>query len=76
MHIHRVFTQIWITFIQAATQDDGLDISDDDLSELFAIDRETWLAEADATSEFFESFDGRVPAAVTKQLDILRSKLA
>ena len=55
---------------------DGLDISDDDLSELFAIDRETWLAEADATSEFFESFDGRVPAAVTKQLDILRSKLA
>ncbi|MFM9877268.1 MAG: phosphoenolpyruvate carboxykinase (GTP) [Rhodoglobus sp.] len=55
---------------------DGLDISDSDLAELFAIDRETWLAEADATAEFFDTFDGRVPAAVTKQLEVLRQKLA
>ena len=54
---------------------DGLDISDADVAELFSIDRESWLAEADSTEEFFGTFEGRVPAAVSKQLDILREKL-
>jgi phosphoenolpyruvate carboxykinase (GTP) len=55
---------------------DGLDLSDDDIAELFSIDPVSWTAEADATEEFFDSFEGRVPAAVTKQLAILREKLA
>ncbi|MBU1586461.1 MAG: phosphoenolpyruvate carboxykinase (GTP), partial [Actinobacteria bacterium] len=55
---------------------DGLDLSQTDLDELFAIDPESWRAEADATEEFFATFDGRVPPAVTKQLAILRQKLA
>ncbi len=55
---------------------DGLDLSQADLDELFAIDPGSWRAEADATEEFFATFDGRVPPAVTKQLAILRQKLA
>ena len=55
---------------------DGLGLTEAHLDELFAIDRDSWRAEADATEEFFDSFDGRVPAAVTKQLAILREKLA
>jgi len=54
---------------------EGLDITDDDLAELFAVDAESWRAEADATEQFFATFEGRVPAAVTKQLDLLRAKL-
>jgi phosphoenolpyruvate carboxykinase (GTP) len=55
---------------------DGLDLPAADLDELFAIDRESWAAEADATEDFFATFEGRVPAAVTRQLEILRQKLA
>ena len=54
---------------------EGLDVSADDLAELFSIDRDSWLAEADSTDEFFASFGGRVPAAITKQVDVLRAKL-
>ena len=51
------------------------DMSDADLAELFAVDAQSWRAEADATEEFFSTFEGRVPAAVTNQLELLRSKL-
>ncbi len=55
---------------------DGLDVSAEDMTKLFAIDRDSWLAEVDSTEEFFATFDGRVPDAVTKQLEVLRAKLA
>jgi phosphoenolpyruvate carboxykinase (GTP) len=54
---------------------DGLEVSDADLAELFAVDRDLWLAEADSTQDFFDTFEGRVPVAVSKQLDILRARL-
>jgi len=60
---------------EGALNVDGLGLSDDDLTELFAIDPVSWRAEADATEEFFATFDGRVPAAIEKQLSLLRSKL-
>jgi phosphoenolpyruvate carboxykinase (GTP) len=55
---------------------DGLDVTEQDMAELFRIDRQSWLDEADSTEEFFATFDGRVPAAVETQLGILRAKLA
>jgi len=54
----------------------GLDIAEDDLAALFAIDRDAWSEEADATEEFFDSFDGRVPEPVTRQLAELRARLS
>ncbi|MGO2597679.1 phosphoenolpyruvate carboxykinase (GTP) [Microbacterium gubbeenense] len=54
---------------------DGIDTTDADLAELFAIDPDSWLAETDLTEEFFETFDGRVPAELTDQLAALRDRL-
>ncbi len=54
---------------------DGLDLSADTMEQLFAIDTDSWLAEAASTEEFFATFDGRVPAAVTRQLEQLKVRL-
>jgi len=54
---------------------DGLDLDDNVMEQLFAIDTESWLAEAASTEEFFATFDGRVPAAVTRQLEQLKARL-
>ena len=52
---------------------DGLDVS---LEKLFAVDRLSWLAEVDATEEFFETFGDRMPARLRAQLSELRSRLS
>ncbi|MBH0010278.1 phosphoenolpyruvate carboxykinase (GTP) [Salinibacterium sp. SWN1162] len=54
---------------------DGLDLDENVMEQLFAIDTESWLAEAASTEEFFATFDGRVPAAVTRQLEQLKARL-
>ena len=54
---------------------EGLEISADDLAELFAVDADTWSAEADLTEEFFDEFGGRVPAALQAELAALRYRL-
>jgi len=54
---------------------EGLTLSDDTMKQLFAIDSDSWLAEAEATERFFATFDGRVPAAVTRQLEQLKTRL-
>lgn len=61
---------------QGALNLDGIDVTENDLAELFAIDRESWLSEVEATADFFASFDGRVPAAVERQLELLRARLS
>jgi len=68
-------TPLGLVPAEGALNLDGLDLSDDDVAELFAIDRDKWLAEADATEEFFNTFDGRVPSAITAQLASLRARL-
>ena len=55
---------------------DGLEVPDADLKELFAIDPVTWAREADLTQEFFDGFDGRVPAALQAELEALRYRLS
>ena len=42
---------------------------------IFAIDRTSWLREADLTEEFYQTFDGRVPAALWAELSALRYRL-
>ena len=54
---------------------DGLGISDEQLQELFAIDRDSWLAEADLTEEYFEMFGDKVPAELREELAQLRARL-
>ncbi|WP_341975485.1 phosphoenolpyruvate carboxykinase (GTP) [Microbacterium sp. LTA6] len=55
---------------------DGLDIAQADLDELFSIDSAAWLAEADLTEEFFDTFGDKLPAALRAELASLRYRLA
>ena len=54
----------------------GLDLSDEVLTELFAVDPQSWLAEADLTEEYFARFGDRVPDQLRTQLTNLRSRLS
>jgi len=54
---------------------EGLDVTDADLDELFAIDRDAWLAEADSTEEFYAVFGDKLPAALRSELEALRYRL-
>jgi phosphoenolpyruvate carboxykinase (GTP) len=54
---------------------DGLDLAEGDWEKLFAIDRDAWEREADGVGDFFDTFGGRVPAALREQLHGLRARL-
>lgn len=54
---------------------EGVDVAAADLDELFAVDPDSWLAEADLTEAFFDTFGDRVPAALRAQLAALRERL-
>jgi phosphoenolpyruvate carboxykinase (GTP) len=54
---------------------DGIEVSQTDLDELFAVDPQLWLQEADLTEEFYRTFDGRVPAPLWAELAALRYRL-
>ncbi|MGB3014103.1 MAG: phosphoenolpyruvate carboxykinase domain-containing protein, partial [Candidatus Nanopelagicales bacterium] len=54
---------------------DGLDLEPGQLEELFAVDRESWLAECDLTEEYFQKFGDRVPQALYDELSSLRERL-
>ncbi|WP_156760270.1 phosphoenolpyruvate carboxykinase (GTP) [Microbacterium karelineae] len=54
---------------------DGIEVPGADLEELFSIEPETWLAEADLTEDFYNTFGDRVPAELREQLAALRERL-
>ncbi|WP_345751573.1 phosphoenolpyruvate carboxykinase (GTP) [Microbacterium rhizophilus] len=54
---------------------DGIEVPQQDLDELFAIDADAWLEEADLTEEFYDLFGDRTPAELRAQLDALRDRL-
>ncbi len=54
---------------------EGLDLTDKQLEELFEVDAQTWLAEADLTEEYFAQFGDRLPEEMTNQLNDLRNRL-
>ncbi|WP_426324195.1 phosphoenolpyruvate carboxykinase (GTP) [Microbacterium sp. E-13] len=54
---------------------DGIEVSQADLDELFAVDPQLWLQEADLTEEFYRTFEGRVPAPLWAELAALRYRL-
>jgi phosphoenolpyruvate carboxykinase (GTP) len=54
---------------------DGTDVTAEDLGLLFAIDRDSWLRETELTEEFFQTFEGRIPAPLYAELAALRYRL-
>jgi phosphoenolpyruvate carboxykinase (GTP) len=55
---------------------DGLDLTDEQLDELFALDPAAWAQEADLTEEYFAQFGDRLPGALTEELEALRRRIA
>jgi len=53
----------------------GMGISDEVMADLFAVDSDSWLAEADLTAEYFQLFGDRLPAEMVGQLDALKARL-
>ena len=53
----------------------GLDITADDLAELFEVDPLAWQRECDLTEEYFGRFGDRLPDGMTRQLKETRSRL-
>ena len=54
---------------------EGLDISDEELEEILAVDVESWKQEIPPIREFFEEFGERLPKEVSAQLDALEERL-
>ncbi|WP_341577812.1 phosphoenolpyruvate carboxykinase (GTP) [Microbacterium schleiferi] len=54
---------------------EGIEVPQEDLDELFAVDPASWLHEADLTEEFYGVFDGRIPAQLNAELAALRYRL-
>ncbi|WP_403020266.1 phosphoenolpyruvate carboxykinase (GTP) [Salinibacterium sp. GXW1014] len=61
---------------EGALNIDGLDLSDEQMQELFAIDPESWLAEIEDTEQFFAQFGEKLPAQLSEQLSELRTRLS
>jgi len=55
---------------------EGLDLSEDDLAGLFALDPAAWGVEADLTADYFEQFGTALPDALEQQLWALRERIA
>lgn len=53
----------------------GIEEVEEDLDEIFAIDRQSWLDECALTEEFFAQFGDRLPAQLRAELDALRERL-
>jgi phosphoenolpyruvate carboxykinase (GTP) len=53
----------------------GLDIDPQVMRDLFTVDRDSWLAEADLTGEYFTKFGDKVPAELYAQLDAIKTRL-
>jgi phosphoenolpyruvate carboxykinase (GTP) len=54
---------------------DGLDMPEDELEQILAVDAEQWKSEIPPIREFFDTFGDRLPPAVGAQLDALEERL-
>jgi phosphoenolpyruvate carboxykinase (GTP) len=54
---------------------DGLDMPEDELEQILAVDAEQWKAEIPPIREFFEEFGDRLPRELGAQLDALEERL-
>jgi phosphoenolpyruvate carboxykinase (GTP) len=59
-----------------ALNTEGLDITEEKLAELFAVNVDSWLTETDLTQEYYAEFGDRVPAELNLQLQGLRERLS
>ena len=73
--VEAVQTPVGLAPIPGALNVTGLDISQEDLAALFAVDPVAWRRECDLAEEYFARMGERLPAQMTDQLAELRSRL-
>jgi phosphoenolpyruvate carboxykinase (GTP) len=59
----------------ASLDTEGLDMTDDELSQALAVDVEEWQAEIPQITEWFEKFGENLPAVLWTELDGLKARL-
>ena len=69
-------TPIGLVPVDGGLNTEGLDISEADLEELFRIDTEGLLSDAESAAEYFGEFGGRVPEELTTEIAALRERLS
>jgi phosphoenolpyruvate carboxykinase (GTP) len=55
---------------------DGLDMPEDELERILAVDAEQWQAEIPGIRDFFDTFGDRLPPELAAQLDALEERLS
>jgi phosphoenolpyruvate carboxykinase (GTP) len=60
---------------EGALNVEGLEIDEEALTELFRVDPQAFALEADDIEAFFATFGDRLPPELSRQLDLLRSRL-
>jgi phosphoenolpyruvate carboxykinase (GTP) len=55
---------------------EGIEITSEQLDELFHLDPDAWAKEADLTEEYFAQFGDKLPTALTEELEALRGRIA
>jgi hypothetical protein len=58
-----------------AIDTDGLDVSEKDMNELLAVDKEKWLQEVESIKEYYKIYGERLPEELAKQLAALEERL-
>ena len=59
-----------------ALDTDGINISEADMAELLAVDKESWLSEIASIKENYKIYGDKLPKELVTQLEILEKKLA
>ena len=70
-----VETALGMSPLESGIDTAGLQVTQDQMRELFAIDASSWVAECDLTAEFFADFGAAVPSALHEELNALRQRL-
>ncbi len=68
-------TAIGLVPTEDAIPSEGLDLSDDELTELLRVDNEEWKAEVPSIREHYAQFASRLPPALLDQLKALEERL-
>jgi len=53
----------------------GLDLTDADMAELLAVDKEAWLAEIESIEGNYKDYGDKLPAVLAEQLEALKARL-
>ena len=74
--VDAVETPIGYIPAEGAIDTTGLDITEEQMKELFSVDKEAWLEDAEDVARFYELVGERVPEELKAQLEALKARLS